>query len=189
MKKMNQLALAAFVAAGFSASPAFAQWSDGRWYVGVGAGQGTLKDSDADFVTTDKKQTVYTGRIGYLMSRYLAVEGAYYDLGDYPFRNVVLGVPITGSTKASSWGVAVVGILPVADVLEAYGRIGYARSELKASLRGGGVSASDKSRDNEAYYGVGARYMFGPQMGVFAEWTKHDKLKIEHWMLGAEFRF
>ena len=31
--------------------------------------------------------------------------------------------------------------------------------------------------------------MFSQQLGLFAEWTKHDKLKIEHWMLGAEFRF
>jgi OmpA-OmpF porin, OOP family len=176
MKKMNKLALAAFAAAGLSASPAFAQWSDGHWYLGLGAGQATLKESDTD--VSDKKQTAYTARIGYLMSRYLAVEGAYYDLGDYP--------DPTGSTKASSLGVALVGILPIADVFEAYGRIGYARSETKASFSGLG---SVKSHENEAYYGIGARYMFSPQLGVFAEWGKHDKLKVEHWMLGAEFRF
>jgi hypothetical protein len=187
---MNQLALAALAAAGFSAPPAVAQWATGpgHWYIGLGAGEATLKDREAG-IYTDKKQTAYTGRVGYLMSRYLAIEAAYYDLGDYPFHDVVFGIPVSGSTKASSWGAAVVGILPIAEVFEAYGRLGYARSELKASVSGAGQSASDKSRDNEAYYGVGARYMFSPQMGVFAEWTKHDKLKVEHWLLGAEFRF
>ena len=37
----------------------------------------------------------------------------------------------------------------------------------------GAGTFSEKTRDNEAFYGVGGRYNFG-NMGVFLEWNKHD---------------
>jgi hypothetical protein len=133
--------------------------------------RGEVKDnlveglSDARF---EDKKTVYTARytarVGYMFSPYVAVEGNYYNLGDYSFTGTESGVALSGTAKASAWGAAVVGTVPVADMFEAYGRLGYSRAEGKVSLSALGASDSCKSHKNAAFYGVGVAPRLPAQM-------------------------
>ena len=177
MKNSKKLALAALVAGSVLAAPCFAQG-----YVDVGIGQSKLRDtSDFSSVgTIDNKKTAYALRLGYRLHPNFAVDAGYYDFGKYKFS--ALGV--SGDIKASSWGASVVAIAPF-DQFDVYGRIGYARSEAKAS--GGG--ATDKSSENEAFYGVGGHWNFAPQWGLLVEYQRQDKLKIDTWFGGLTMRF
>jgi hypothetical protein len=181
---VKKLALAAFVVAtGFSA-PSFAQ----NYYVDLGAGQGKAKGAD---VSSDRKG-VWAARIGARFHPNFAVDVGYEDLGKYDVAGLGwrdlgrrdLGAGAIGTARASSWGVSLVAIAPL-ERFDIYGRLGYARTESKFDLPGFG---SDKSHDNEAFYGVGGRYNFG-NLGVFAEWNKHDKVDIDYWLLGVQLRF
>jgi hypothetical protein len=85
-------------------------------------------------------------------------------------------------------GLSLVGILPL-DRFDLYGRIGYARSELEYSADSGNVSARRNVRHNEAIGAVGARWNATPGIGVFAEYNRHDKLEVDGFFVGVDFRF
>jgi OmpA-OmpF porin, OOP family len=192
MKKMtNRLALAALALAASSALPALAQgWQS--WYLDAGAGRGKLKglgDMGLSNPSIGDEQTVWTGRLGYRFAPHIAVEAAYYDLGDYTFSGNVFGAPVRGNAKATAWGGAVVGTAPIGTRLEIYSRLGYSRATLKARVDVEGEGASDKGAENSLYYGLGGRYMFSPAVGFFFEWTKHDKVDVESLMAGLQLRF
>jgi hypothetical protein len=40
-----------------------------------------------------------------------------------------------------------------------------------------------------ATYGIGARYLFTKEIGLFAEWMKNDKIEVDSDLIGLDFRF
>lgn len=176
------LALAAALAA---AAPAFGQ----GWYVGAGVGQGTVDFGAVPAgVTMDDKDTTATVRLGYQFHRSLAVEIGYYHLGDYNLAARVGGADISAGAEARSVGIALVGTVPL-NRFDLYGRVGYARSELKATGSALGFSASERDRENEWFAGIGGRFHVSREVGVFAEWQRHDKLELDTFFVGVDVRF
>ena len=193
MKKLRIALLAGAVLA--ASSVVQAQPFNPGWYIGAGAGVGNLNRSGSDLTgfpngQLDDTDTTYTVRGGFRFSPYWAVELGYYDLGTYAFSGRLLGATsdVTGSFKAKSVGLSLVGILPI-DRLDIYGRIGYARSELKANASANFTPVNVKDKESEATYAVGARYNFGPNWGLFAEWVKNDKIRVDSYLFGVDFRF
>lgn len=185
---MKRFALPLLIAAALGATAAQAQAPGPGWYAGVGVGQGSLDDPGAGFVNFDDRDTAYTARLGVRVHRNLAVELNYFRLGDYAFSSNIGGVNLSGEAKTKSLGVSIVAIAPL-DRFDIYGRLGYARSEIEASAEAGGFGASDRERDNEWYAGVGGRWNFAPNMGLFAEYQRNDKLEIDSYFVGVDFRF
>jgi hypothetical protein len=72
---------------------------------------------------------------------------------------------------------------------EAYGRVGYARSEIKPNANTSNITYSREDKQNELTYGLGARWMFAKSFGVFGEWMKNDKIEVDSYMVGVDFRF
>ena len=190
----NSILAAALAAAG----PALAQTGpQSPWYLGVGVGQGHLNDSGTDLTGLNNAQvgdteTTYTVRTGLRFNPYMAIELGYYDLGKYDFHGTANGstLNIDGEAKAKSFGLSFVGILPI-DAFDLYGRIGFARSEVKvnASATLSLTNYNNKDKQNEATYGVGGRWMFMPNLGVFAEWMKNDKIKVDSYLIGLDWKF
>ena len=196
MKTLRSLIVTAAIAA---AMPALAQSEPNftPWYLGVGIGQGHLNVSGQDLTglndaTVKTNETTYTIRGGWRFSPYMGLELGYYDLGKYSFHGIANAstLDIDGQAKAKSVGVSFVGTLPI-DVFDLYGRVGFARSELKvnASATLAPTPVNTKDKQNEATYGVGARWNFVPNMGLFAEWMKNDKIKVDSYLVGVDFRF
>lgn len=168
------------------------------FYLGAGIGQGKLNVSGPDLTglnntSVDDTNTTYSVRAGWRPSPYWAIELGYYDLGKYQFHGqagATAASAIDGEAKAKSMGVSFVGILPM-DQLDLYARLGYARSELKVSAGATLVptSVNDSSKQNEATYGVGARWNVAPSWGIFVEWMKNDQIEVDSYLLGVDFRF
>jgi OOP family OmpA-OmpF porin len=182
-----------------AAAPAMAQQMPAYtpWYLGVGAGQGHIGTSGTDLTgfenaQVDNNETTYTVRGGWRFSPYGAIEVGYYDLGKYKFHGTTVGglEGVDGEAKAKSYGISLVGILPL-DRFDLYGRIGYARSELKvnASAPLAPTPVNEKDHQNEATYGIGGRWTFVPQWALFAEWMKNDKIKVDSYLIGIDFKF
>ena len=191
MKLRNALLTAAFIAA----APAMAQAQPyPQWYLGGGVGQGHLGVSGTDLTglnnaQVDDKNTTYTVRTGWRFNPYGAIELGYYDLGKYKFHGS--GVfEVDGEARAKSVGISYVGILPL-QAWELYGRIGYARSELKANASAplAPTPVNEKTKQNEATYGVGGRWNAGHNWAVFAEWMKNDKIEVDSYLIGVDFKF
>jgi len=180
-----KLALAGLGLAAAFATPSYAQMAPFTpgGYVDLGAGRGKASGEDV----TSGRQSVWAARVGYRATPNFAVDAGYYDLGKYDLRPSGLGED-RATAKATSWGVSLVGSASI-QAFDAYARIGYARTESKVDLHFPGEgTASAKGHDNEAFYGVGARYNFG-NLGVFVEWNKHDKVDIDYYMAGLQLRF
>ncbi len=195
MKPSGQLLLVAALAAALPAVVQAQAYSP--WYIGAGAGQGHLSTSGSDLTgftnaNVDRNDTSYTVRGGWRFSPYGAIELGYYDLGKYNFHGTTTGgvTNVDGQAKAKSYGISIVGVLPI-DRFDLYGRVGYAHSELKvnasAPLHPTPVNTSD--HQDEATYGVGGRWTFVPQWALFAEWMKNDKIKVDSYLIGVDFKF
>ena len=189
MKKIANLVM---IVAALGAGPVFAQ----AWYIGAGAGSANLDATGADLTGLPNAQlkdnaTSYTGRLGYRFSRYGAFELGYYDLGKYEFSGNASGTSlVTGSAKAKSYGLSVVGIAPIGQNMEIYSRVGYEESEIKVTANLGSVATVNTStKDSGATYAVGGRWMFTPNFGIFAEWMRNDKIEVDSYLAGVDFRF
>jgi OmpA-OmpF porin, OOP family len=176
--------------------PALGTYPTPQWYFGGGAGQGHLDRSATELTglnnaTLDGRDTAWTLRGGWRFSPFAAVEIGYYDFGRYNFSGTAVGnvVRVDGSVKAQSVGISLVVIIPI-NQFDIYGRIGYAHSELKFNANAplGGV-ANENQRQDEATYGAGGRWNFTPNWGVFVEWFKNDRIRVDSVVGGVDYRF
>ena len=186
MKRFTALAL---LAASLSASTAFAQ----SWYIGGGIGRGNLDVSGNELglpnASVGDSATTYTLRLGFRLNPYFAIEGAYYDLGEYDFSGNLGSVSVAGTAKAKAFALNAVGILPMSEAFDLYGRLGYGEAELKANASAAGFVGNDSDRQSGMFYGVGARWNLARNWGVFAEWMKADKIKVDSYLVGIDLRF
>jgi hypothetical protein len=180
-----KLALAALALPAAFAAPCYAQNTPftPSAFVDLGAGRGKASGEDA----MSGRESTWAARVGYRLTPNFALDAGYYDLGKYDLRPSDLGDD-RSTAKATAWGVSLVGSASI-QAFDVYARIGYARSESKLEVHIPGEGTfSDKTHDNEAFYGVGGRYNFG-NVGVFVEWNKHDKIDVDYYMAGVQLRF
>lgn len=196
MKKISRMMMtAALLGASTFALAQVPVMSQPPWYIGVGAGMGHLNRSASDLTgldnaTLDDNDTTYTVRGGWRFSPFAAIELGYYDLGRYDFHGTRFGSVgnVDGSARAQSVGLSLVGIWPINN-FDLYGRIGYAHSELKFNANGPINTGNRNDRQDEATYGAGVRWNFTPQWGLFAEWMKNDRIRVDSYLAGIDFRF
>jgi OOP family OmpA-OmpF porin len=191
---IKNFAVAALAAATLSAIPAFAQKASmPSWYIGGGFGVGSLNKSGSDLTglanaSIDDSDTTYTIRGGYRFHPNFAAEIGYYDLGSYTFSGMAGSTAVSGSAKAKSYGISLVAIAPIQE-FDLYARIGWEESEIKANANTTLSTASESDRQSGATYGVGGRWNFTKNWGVFAEWMKNDKIEVDSYLFGVDYRF
>lgn len=103
-----------------------------------------------------------TGRAGYRFHPNFAVEGE----ATFGVKDDNVG-PATVELD-NAVGVFGVGLVPLSENLDVFGRVGYGQIKASASVPGVAVSA-----DEEGFaYGAGAQYMMTPKFGVRGEYTR-----------------
>jgi OOP family OmpA-OmpF porin len=166
---------------------AFAQASEPGWYIGgnVGQSQATFDTeeisgalSDQGFTVTshseDERDTGYKLFGGYQFNRYFALEGGYFDLGDFDFNaDTMPQGNLHGSIEFNGLNFDVVGILPITEKFSALGRIGANYAKADASVNGtGAVSTLDPNSSEHATnvkVGVGLEYAFTKSVAMRVE--------------------
>ena len=204
MKKLRKILVAgaltgasslALAQAAAPSMPALGTYPQLPWYIGAGIGMGHLNRSGSDLTgldnaTLDDNDTTYTVRGGWRFSPFGAIELGYYDLGRYDFHGNInrTNIPVDGSARAQSVGISLVGIIPINN-FDIYGRIGYAHSELKFSANTDLLNRNRNDRQDEATYGAGVRWTFVRNWALFAEWMKNDRIRVDSYLGGVDFRF
>lgn len=193
--------------------------ADAGWYAGIGFGSGKYKDMpsaaeiDAELLaeygivatsTVYDTDTAWKLFAGYRFNKNFALEGSYADLGKATWNSTVT-VPAAGtvnfSGKGKAWSLAALGILPVTEQFEVFGKIGAQRWNVDASVTatGGGGGAADSSDDSGTswLFGVGASYSFTKNLAVRAEWERYKnvgdenntgQLDVDVWSLGVQYK-
>lgn len=190
-----------FTVFGFMVStPAFGDEKDGV-YVTIGATNLSsdidLSDLDVagqnvDFGSEDVSVIMLTGRLGYRLNDFFALEGeAGFGLGGDDFDRTVpvnvqgsiLNVDTNVDLKVKNYAVGFArGILPVSDQFDIFARIGYgqatAKADVVASLSGLTASGSAEEDADGIAYGVGAQFNFTDNDGIRADYTRLEDTNI-----------
>jgi OmpA-OmpF porin, OOP family len=189
------------IACALVALPCAAMAQDGQFYLGIGLGQaqanGVCDDvrevvagTGAGGVTScDEKDTAWKLFGGYQFNRHFALEASYFDYGSITANGQTFGVPFRITGDATAFGVAAVGILPLANQFSLFGKLGLLRTELDLSASGVGGSASESDSDTGLHIGVGAMFDMGRNFSIRAEWERNDEAEIDMISVGVRFRF
>lgn len=193
---MKNLTTIAALVSCLAGAPAYAQFAADSFYAGFGVGRGNLNASGQDLTglsnaTVGDSSTTYTARAGWRFHPNFAVEAGYYDLGEYDFQGGLGSATVSGTAKAKSAGLSLVGIAPLSPAFDLYARIGVEQSEMKVNastnLTPGNANLADKQTG--ATYGIGGHWYFTKNVGLFAEWMKNDKIEVDSYLVGIDFRF
>lgn len=155
---MKKFAAAALLSA-VVATPAFA--ADTGVYVGFNLGSGKPGITTTTAMSKTSK-AMYGGLLGYKYSKNLAAEVQFTGIGQV--------TDVAGATaKGDAFSVAAVGIIPMNDSFELFGKLGFAstKTTVSAGFVNGGATRSALT------YGLGAQYNVNQNLGVRAGWDRY----------------
>jgi OOP family OmpA-OmpF porin len=176
----------------------------------LGIGAGTSKfDADADFdidlradgvpivFTTrelDDSDTAFYGSVGYRFSRHFAAEAEYMELGEFVF---VTSAPVPGSSSevlslrlesgVKGYAVSALGIMPLNDRWELFGRIGQLFADSTTTVRLGALSLADSERSEATVLGIGGALELRERLELRLEYRAFDD-DVSAVMVGLVFR-
>lgn len=198
MKIKNQLSIA--IALAFSATlsnTAFAaddfinpDWANSAFYVGGSVGQGRSHLDDRNVVntlsgnsalsgfSTDSRDRGFKLFIGKQLNHYFAIEGGYFDLGNYDFSAVTTANrAITGETKLRGLNLDLVGQLPLTERFSILGRVGGQYTRTKTDYSGAGITAPGNRYSSDSNWGpkagLGLEYKFSEALAGRVEMERN----------------
>lgn len=193
MKSSSRLFVVA-VALALAAGLAHAQAQERGFYAGAAAGQATVRDFCTGFsgpgTSCDEKATALRAFGGFQVTKYLAGEVAYTDLGSVSAS--------LGTAKATVKGVAteldLVGTLPFLPVVAPYGKVGVYRASSRATSNFG---FSETVTNTGFTYAAGVRLDLGRRFALRGEWQRYQdvgggvmgKTDVDVLTLGGLFKF
>jgi OOP family OmpA-OmpF porin len=160
---------------------------DSGWYVGgnVGESRATIDEAkivdglkDSGFTTTsitdDDRHFGFKVFGGYQFDRFLAVEGGYFDLGQFGFTADTLPAgSYRGNIKLDGANLDLVGTLPFTDRFGAFARVGVEYAYARDSFAGSGMVVVPVSgrweQATNAKFGFGLQYAFTPSLAMRLE--------------------
>ncbi|WP_116809871.1 beta-propeller fold lactonase family protein [Steroidobacter cummioxidans] len=211
LRKQRRVVLSA-VALGAMSSAGAAEDTASRWYVAASIGQahgdigsGELTSAlrrdgyDVTAKVDHHDRFAWQVRGGYQWTRYLAIEAGYADLGDVEaeITGAIVDVPgLLASVNErhphapQGFEAAIVGRLPVNEIVSVTARAGAWRWESEFDVRSAGFVGRD--RDGvDAVYGAGALFDVWSRMSIHAEWNRYhaDRERIDVYGAGLKFHF
>ncbi len=181
---------------GFSAGRAFAD-IDGS---GIAASLQTGGYRLGQF-SSEERDPTFKVLGGYRLNPHFALEGSYFDLGDFDFDATLLPAATQHGEVSGLKGFAVdlVGTLPLREKLSAFARLGVnngkVEQDFSGTTRGVGLAGRSDRGWNEKY-GVGLQYAINEALSVRAEVERYGiednrilKDNVDTFTLGLVYRF
>jgi len=209
-KAVGTLGLVGFAAMN---SP-FAVAVDSGWYLGLGAGQAganidveridrNLLGSGFSSTRTSQDDRDFGYKIfgGYQFNRNFAVEGGYYNLGDFGFRSATIPVgTLSGQIEIRGLNLDALGILPISESFSAFGRVGLNYAEANDSFSGTGAvnvtNANPNKRETNYKFGAGLQWDLTESLAMRLEAERYrindavgNKGDIDLMSAGLVYRF
>ena len=196
-KTKARLAILGLATAMAFTGPAFAQ--DASFYLGGSIGQAEAEGVCDDLQTIvtgigtvsscDEKDSAWKLFGGYQFNRHFAIEASYFDYGSVSASGQTFGVPFRITGDATAFGLAAVGILPVANHFSLFGKLGLLRTEVDVTGSGAGGAGSESDSETGLHVGIGLMFDLGRNFSIRAEWERNDEAEIDMMSLGVQFRF
>lgn len=187
---------------------------DAGWYLGANIGQSTA-DIDNDRITgnlldggfseimidNDDRDTGYKLFGGYQLNRNFALEGGYFDLGEFSYTATTMPVgTLDGHMKLRGINLDLLGFIPFSEKFSAFGRVGANYAEAKDHFSGTGavnvLSPRADERDTNLKLGAGVQYAFTDALAMRIEAERYrindavgNKGDIDLVSVGLVYRF
>jgi hypothetical protein len=141
--------------------------------IGFGAGYNTdLKDSWDDGSLSnrdmDSDEPAYKLFAGYQINPYVAVQGAYHDLGEYSMSATSDGTgnswaagSVSGEQEADGWSLSVVGRWPISERWTLFGTLGWFWWESTERYNENGFKSEDKESGSDVTFSGGLEFDHG----------------------------
>lgn len=157
------------------------------WYVGASAGE-SRADMDADRIVAGLRTLGYStlqiplddremaGKVfgGYSFTPNFALEGSYFDLGDFDYEARVLPSAVhLGRASVSGFSLDLVGTLPLGSNLSAFAKVGVNNARIGETFGGPGSFADDTDRGTHEKYGAGLQYALNDAFSIRAELERY----------------
>lgn len=124
----------------------------------AGGSYGLAKSRGGEF---DDDDDILGAMFGFKFNPYFGVEGVYTKFGE--FGNALASAEVDG------YGVAVVGSLPVTDMLSIYAKAGQFFSQVEVEVAG----FDDTFDDEQIFYGLGVDLAISDPLSVIAEYDRY----------------
>lgn len=169
----------------------FAVADDSGWIAGFNAGQSRANIDDARItsellgsglattsIIDNDRDTAYKIFGGYKFNKYFALEGGYFNLGEFSFTATANPQgTLVGNIKINGLNLDVVGTLPLAQKFSSFGRIGVQFAQVNDAFAGTGsvTVANPNPSESATNYktGLGVQYDFTESVGLRAEWERY----------------
>ncbi len=187
---------------------------DAGWYLGGNIGQSTA-DIDNDRITenlldggfsqsvieNDDRDTGYKLFGGYQFNRNFALEGGYFDLGEFGYSATTVPVgTLDGQMKLRGINLDLLGVIPFSEKFSAFGRVGVNYAEAKDRFSGTGavnvLTPRADERDTNLKLGAGVQYAFTEALTMRVEAERYrindavgNKGDIDLVSVGLVYRF
>lgn len=171
---------------------------DAGFYVGLGIARASLDFQDQSEVDVEFEDTenAYLGRVGYMFSNWIGVEGAYYRFNNYQNidSDVLDNYDLQGISNADvdidAFTASIVLNLPL-QYVDLYAKGGFANLEGTASATSDRTTVTLTDSSTEPFAVVGAELDFG-QFNLFSEYTRildNDDYSVDLLSAGIKFEF
>lgn len=192
----------------------FAMADNNGWYGGVNLGQSKATIDDARItsgllgsgltagpINNDDQHTAYKLFGGYQFNKNFALEGGYFDLGQFGFSTTTIPTgTLNGSINLKGVNLDAVGTLPITEKFSVFGRIGVTYAHANDSFAGtGAVNVLDpnpSSRSTNLKVGLGLQYALTDALSLRAEIERYriddavgNKGDVDLASLGLVYRF
>jgi OOP family OmpA-OmpF porin len=170
------------------------------------AGFGIL-DADSELDDSDSSWGLF---VGYRFMPYFAVEGGYLDLGTAGYQatgvlddgEFLYDTTISGDISSSGFQLSALGIWPIGESFEAYGRAGFYFADtdidLNIDVDGEDLSGSESEGETEFLWGIGGAWNFSDAWAVRLEYSQvmdvgdeelTGEYDVDRWSLGVTWTF
>jgi OOP family OmpA-OmpF porin len=187
---------------------------DTGWYGGANVGQSRATIDDARIssglksggftsssIVDDDRSTGFKIFGGYQLNKNFAVEGGYFDLGNFGYTaTTVPAGTLNGTLKARGLNLDLVGTLPMTEKFSVFGRVGMNYAQTRDSFSGTGavrVTNPNPSKNATNYkFGAGLQYAFTDSLAMRVEAERYrindavgNKGDVDLYSVGLIYRF
>ncbi|MDD4943434.1 MAG: outer membrane beta-barrel protein [Rhodoferax sp.] len=193
---------------------AMAQAATPGWYMGANIGQSQATIDEARITSGLLSNGLVAGPInptdrdrsfrllgGYQFNRNFAVEGGYFDLGQFGFTTPTtpLGT-LNGSIRLKGVNLDALGILPITDKFSAFGRLGLTHTQASDTFVGTGavnvLNPNPSTRGTNLKVGLGLQYALTDALSLRTEIERYriddavgNKGDVDVVSVGLVYRF
>lgn len=182
---MKKIAAAVLLSA-VTAMPAFA--ADQGFYAGLTLGSGKPGVTPSATALSKNSKAIYGGLLGYQYNKNLAVEAQFTGIGQ--------ATDTAGSAvKGDAFSLSAVGLLPLSDSFDLYGKLGFASTKTQSSAGATNLGATRSALT----YGIGGQYNVSQSFGVRFGWDQYGAAttaagvktnkNADVYTIGAVFKF